>query len=128
MCTVRSKEKAVRDGNIRHELGFVADRKRLNGEQVCNFPLRFFADECALVAITRAKALLIVVGNPEVLCADPYWHAFILYIKTYGGLRGQTVGRVWNEDVGISGQPGHYGDVMERIRAKIFDSSRNFEV
>ncbi|NWH92946.1 SDE3 helicase, partial [Aegithalos caudatus] len=51
-------------------LGFLKNPKRLN------------------VAITRAKALLIVVGNPVVLSKDPHWHRFLRYCKEEGGYTG----------------------------------------
>ncbi|NXR46798.1 SDE3 helicase, partial [Hippolais icterina] len=51
-------------------LGFLKNPKRLN------------------VAITRAKALLIVVGNPTVLSKDPHWHRFLRYCKEEGAYTG----------------------------------------
>ncbi|KAM3618064.1 uncharacterized protein V6R79_014760 [Siganus canaliculatus] len=53
-------------------LGFVKNEKRFN------------------VAVTRAKALLIVVGNPRVLNADSTWKTFIDYCKDEGGYTGFT--------------------------------------
>uniref|UniRef100_A0A3Q4B1I1 RNA helicase n=1 Tax=Mola mola TaxID=94237 RepID=A0A3Q4B1I1_MOLML len=41
------------------------------------------------VAVTRAKALLIVVGNSSVLKKDP-WKRFIEYCKNEGGYKGQA--------------------------------------
>ncbi|NWT40164.1 SDE3 helicase, partial [Chroicocephalus maculipennis] len=52
------------------KLGFLKNPKRLN------------------VAITRAKALLIVVGNPAVLSKDPHWQRFLRYCKEEGGYKG----------------------------------------
>ncbi|NXA05303.1 SDE3 helicase, partial [Sapayoa aenigma] len=51
-------------------LGFLKNPKRLN------------------VALTRAKALLIVVGNPAVLSKDNHWHRFLRYCKEEGGYTG----------------------------------------
>ncbi|KAM7411859.1 hypothetical protein PAMA_021707 [Pampus argenteus] len=51
-------------------LGFVKNEKRFN------------------VAVTRAKALLIVVGNPRVLNTDPIWSRFIQYCRDEGGYTG----------------------------------------
>ncbi|XP_036958527.1 putative helicase mov-10-B.1 isoform X2 [Acanthopagrus latus] len=53
-------------------LGFVKNEKRFN------------------VAVTRAKALLIVVGNPRVLNTDETWAQFIQYCKDEGGYTGFT--------------------------------------
>ncbi|PIK32933.1 putative helicase MOV-10, partial [Apostichopus japonicus] len=44
-----------------HQLGFVSSPKRFN------------------VAITRPKALLIIVGNPHVLASDSKWRALLQY-------------------------------------------------
>ncbi|XP_005510438.2 helicase MOV-10 [Columba livia] len=52
------------------KLGFLKNPKRLN------------------VAITRAKALLIVVGNPAVLSKDHHWQRFLRYCKEEGGYTG----------------------------------------
>lgn len=38
--------------------------------------------------MTRAKALLIIVGNPHVLGLDPLWKAFLSYIHKNGGWTG----------------------------------------
>lgn len=35
------------------------------------------------VAITRAKELLIVIGNPTLLKRDPYWHSFLQFVKRH---------------------------------------------
>ncbi|NXC35011.1 SDE3 helicase, partial [Campylorhamphus procurvoides] len=51
-------------------LGFLKNPKRLN------------------VALTRAKALLIVVGNPTVLSKDEHWCRFLRYCKGEGGYTG----------------------------------------
>ncbi|XP_069701618.1 probable RNA helicase armi [Periplaneta americana] len=47
--------------DVRHALGFVASPKRLN------------------VALTRARALLIIVGNPHLLTWDPVWRSVLNY-------------------------------------------------
>ncbi|KFO86227.1 Putative helicase MOV-10, partial [Buceros rhinoceros silvestris] len=52
------------------KLGFLKNPKRFN------------------VAITRAKALLIVVGNPAVLSKDPHWQRFLRYCRQEGGYTG----------------------------------------
>ncbi|XP_033943961.1 putative helicase mov-10-B.1 isoform X1 [Pseudochaenichthys georgianus] len=54
-------------------IGFVDNEKRFN------------------VALTRAQALLIVVGDPRVLKTEPIWNKFIHYCSEEGGYRGITV-------------------------------------
>ncbi|XP_066992645.2 probable RNA helicase armi [Anabrus simplex] len=60
LSAVRSSSVLV-PSDIRHALGFVASPQRLN------------------VAITRARALLLVLGNPHLLTLDPYWRNVIDY-------------------------------------------------
>jgi hypothetical protein len=47
-----------------------------------------------LVAMTRAQALLIVVGDPGVLFLDPLWRCFLNYIHRSGGWKGKAIH--WN--------------------------------
>jgi len=60
ISTVRSSSDFI-NFDLTHKLGFLRNPKRLN------------------VAISRAKALLIVIGNPSVLVTDPHWKKFINY-------------------------------------------------
>lgn len=61
-------------GKMKHEyqshLGFLKNPKRFN------------------VTITRAKALVIVIGNPDILCWDAHWGQFINYCKINKALAG----------------------------------------
>jgi len=41
------------------------------------------------VAITLAQALLIVIGDPDVLGKDRLWHTFLDYIESRKGLAGK---------------------------------------
>ncbi|XP_043098693.1 putative helicase mov-10-B.1 [Puntigrus tetrazona] len=69
VSTVRSSVNYVKmdqDFNI----GFLSNEKRFN------------------VAMTRAKALLIVVGNPVILSKDPTWQRFIRYCELEQGYTG----------------------------------------
>lgn len=60
LSTVRSSKNFINE-DIKYALGFIASPKRLN------------------VAITRARALLIILGNPELLIQDPYWRSVLIY-------------------------------------------------
>ncbi|XP_052806170.1 putative helicase MOV-10 [Mya arenaria] len=71
ISTVRSnKSLAYRDIDLQFNLGFLRNPKRFN------------------VAITRARALLIVVGNPITLEQDPHWKSFIDFCDRNGGFCG----------------------------------------
>ncbi|XP_067087810.1 putative helicase mov-10-B.2 [Osmerus mordax] len=65
VSTVRSSHKYVKLDQ-KFSLGFVKNEKRFN------------------VATTRAKALLVVVGNPIVLRGDPIWGRFIQHCEDQG--------------------------------------------
>ncbi|XP_045199389.2 putative helicase mov-10-B.1 [Mercenaria mercenaria] len=78
ISTVRSNENFV-DIDLKYHLGFVRNPKRFN------------------VALTRARALLIVIGDPLVLEKDPNWKRFIDYCDANRGFKGQH---------GFSGSPG----------------------
>ncbi|KAK2550951.1 putative helicase mov-10-B.1 [Acropora cervicornis] len=69
ISTVRSSSEFLQV-DAQFKLGFLKNPKRFN------------------VAITRAQALLIVVGNPHVLCKDQHWNRFIKFCKDSKGYRG----------------------------------------
>ncbi|OWF53196.1 putative helicase MOV-10 isoform X2 [Mizuhopecten yessoensis] len=58
--------------DIQYRLGFLKNPKRFN------------------VTLTRAKALLVVIGNPQTLSHDQHWKSFIDYCKENGGYTGFT--------------------------------------
>ncbi|THH04904.1 hypothetical protein EW145_g5188 [Phellinidium pouzarii] len=72
ISTVRSSSEWI-EFDLRHTLGFVASPRRFN------------------VAVTRAQALLIVIGDPYVLALDPIWKAFINYVHVGGGYKGTRI-------------------------------------
>ena len=69
ISTVRSSPEFLNE-DIYYNIGFVANPKRFN------------------VAITRAKALLIIVGNPHVLGRDKHWGSMLRYCIERGGYTG----------------------------------------
>lgn len=69
ISTVRSSQEFLQL-DAQFKLGFLKNPKRFN------------------VAITRAQALLIVVGNPHVLCKDRHWNSFIQFCIDAKGYRG----------------------------------------
>lgn len=91
ISTVRSSMDFVLS-DIRHSLGFVANPRRFNGK-----PTRLHKAWSHLtpgyptVAITRAKALLIVIGDPRVLSLDPLWRGFLNYIYNLRAWKGKPI-------------------------------------
>lgn len=72
MSCVRSSPEYL-NYDAKFNLGFVNNPKRLN------------------VSITRAKQLLIVVGNPRVLATDDNWKTFIKFCKQHHGVTGSPL-------------------------------------
>lgn len=69
ISTVRSDSNLLQN-DFRHRLGFLKNKKRFN------------------VAVTRAKALLIIVGNPYTLRQDVCWHRLLEFCRRKGAYRG----------------------------------------
>ena len=69
--TLTNRERLTSDRE--HSLGFMANPKRFN------------------VALTRAMALCVVVGNPYVMLAEPHWRSLLQYCV--GELPVNTVSR-----------------------------------
>jgi len=67
------------------------------------------------VAITRAKALLIVIGDPRVLSLDPLWRGFLNYIYNLRAWRGKPIPD-W--DTTASTEDTEY-DVQKRRQAQV---------
>lgn len=98
LTTVRSGTRGV---------GFLNNVKRLN------------------VALTRAKALLIVIGNPETLQKDANWFEFIRYCHHAGAIRGvkfeldEQHHTVQEIEGGLSGKDDNWVQVQQRMDALI---------
>ena len=88
ISTVRSSKSRI-ETDLRHALGFVSNPRRFNG--MARFS---YVTQCAklcTVAVTRAKALLIVVGDPATLAMDPLWRRFLALIHRNGGWAGHEI-------------------------------------
>ncbi|KXZ53358.1 hypothetical protein GPECTOR_7g1254 [Gonium pectorale] len=79
ISTVRSSSQHLAL-DAKHRLGFLANPKRLN------------------VAITRAKALLVIVGNAQILATDPHWRRLLRFIRARGAATGQPLPAELGED------------------------------
>ncbi|KAM6492610.1 P-loop containing nucleoside triphosphate hydrolase protein [Amanita muscaria] len=106
ISTVRSSQEFV-EYDLRHTLGFVASPRRFN------------------VAITRAKALLIIVGDPNVLSLDPLWRSFLNYVFINGGWTGPAPS--WDTDEPVDEQGGYDKRVRERAELDMNDFARRIE-
>jgi helicase MOV-10 len=101
ISTVRtSKELIAYDS--RFHLGFVANSKRMN------------------VAITRAKALLIVVGSPAVLNEDQHWRCLLKHCHDNGAYTGTPFHFSGDDD---SGPDGGLSEELHRMQLDYDDVS-----
>ncbi|RDX46185.1 P-loop containing nucleoside triphosphate hydrolase protein [Lentinus brumalis] len=91
ISTVRSSRDLL-SYDSKFTLGFVSNPRRFN------------------VAVTRAQALLIVVGDPTVLSIDPLWRGFMNYIYSHGGWRGSPPS--WDVNAAVK----TVGDYAEEIQ------------
>ncbi|KAL3828774.1 hypothetical protein ACJIZ3_017576 [Penstemon smallii] len=86
ISTVRSTIKH-NDFDRVHYLGFLSNPRRFN------------------VALTRAKSLLIVIGNPHILCKDPHWNKLLWYCVDNGCYKGCFLPE--KEEFSAEGPPGN---------------------
>ena len=68
------------DSDVEHKLGFIGFGKRFN------------------VAITRAQALLIVVGDPDILKCDYNWRQFLIHCAKKNACVGTLIEGDWAND------------------------------
>jgi helicase MOV-10 len=88
LSTVRSENDYLQH-DLKYNLGFVANEKRFN------------------VAVTRAKALLIVVGNPRVLATDTKnWLPLLRFCRD----NGSWLGEEWDEGVATDDDAGDFSE------------------
>lgn len=97
VSTVRSKTTTV---------GFLKNEKRLN------------------VALTRAKALLIVIGNPETLGKNSFWRRFIKMCCESKASTGKIPGWVWRDN---EAPPATEEDNDEAIRLEEMMNDMNMD-
>ncbi|PFH46786.1 hypothetical protein AMATHDRAFT_50790 [Amanita thiersii Skay4041] len=106
ISTVRSSKEPI-EYDLRHTLGFVANPRRFN------------------VAITRTQALLIIVGDPQVLSIDPMWRSFLNYIYNNRGWKGPSPD--WDTTAPVDAE-GKYDEIIrERANLDMNDFTRRME-
>ncbi|KDR68388.1 hypothetical protein GALMADRAFT_78731 [Galerina marginata CBS 339.88] len=99
ISTVRSSKEFV-EYDLKHTLGFVANPRRFN------------------VAVTRAQAMLIIVGDPHVLSLDPLWRSFLNYIHLNGGWIGPEI--TWDPSLPVD-EAGRYDKAIRTALAAQLD-------
>jgi helicase MOV-10 len=64
------------------------------------------------VAMTRARALLIVVGDPAVLGLDPLWRSWLNFVYLNGGWTGSD-GPAWDAEAEVREAGGYDREAQE---------------
>lgn len=77
------------------------------------------------MASTRAQALLIIIGDPMVLSLDPLWRAFLNYIHTNGGWRGDAPN--WDTSVPVRETGGYDEEIRQAAEEDMNDLARRME-
>ena len=75
--------------------------------------------------MTRAQALLIVIGDPDVLGLDPLWRAFLNYVHGRGGWIGPPISWDPADEVRENGR--YDADVRELGLADMGEFTRRIE-
>ncbi|OCH84003.1 P-loop containing nucleoside triphosphate hydrolase protein [Obba rivulosa] len=106
VSTVRSTRELLAH-DIKHALGFVANPRRFN------------------VAVTRAQALLVVIGDPLVLSLDPLWRAFMNYVFNNGGWKGDAPG--WDTRAPVDDSGDYVQSVLQAAVQDMDEFARRME-
>lgn len=77
------------------------------------------------VAVTRAQALLIVIGDPSVLSLDPLWRSFLNYVHVGGGWKGPPPN--WDTHAAVDDEGGYDVGVRRAAQEDMNDFTRAME-
>ena len=69
------------------------------------------------VAITRAKALLIVIGDAAILSLDPIWRGFMNHVYLGGGWRGELP--TWDVNATVRDDADYVDELQEALAAEM---------
>lgn len=77
------------------------------------------------MAITRAQAMLIIVGDPQVLSLDPLWRSFLNYIYLNGGWTGPDI--TWDPKAEVDEAGGYDKQASKTAQFDMNDFTRRME-
>lgn len=75
--------------------------------------------------MTRAQALLIVIGDPHVLGLDPLWRSFLNYIHANDGWKGDEI--PWNPSEVVDEAGGYDAAVRDAAKVDMNEFTRRME-
>ncbi|KNA22582.1 hypothetical protein SOVF_032830 [Spinacia oleracea] len=106
ISTVRSTVKHDEFDRV-HYLGFLSNPKRFN------------------VAITRARSLLVIIGNPHIICKDPFWAKLLWRCVDNNAYEGCSLPerQGFSEETPLEGEGSHAADQDNRNNYSYEDCS-----
>lgn len=69
------------------------------------------------MAITRAQALLVVIGDASVLSIDPLWRAFMNYVHLHNGWRGDAP--TWDTSAPVQMDGNYAAEIRDAAAADV---------
>ena len=82
---------------------------------------------CAMpvVAVTRAQAMLIIVGDPQVLSLDPLWRGFLNYVYLNGGWTGPDI--TWDPEAAVDEAGGYDKQASDTAQFNMIEFTQRME-
>ena len=78
-----------------------------------------------IVAVTRAQAMLIIVGDPEVLSLDPLWRSFLNYVYLSGGWTGPDI--TWDPNAEVDEAGGYDKQASDAAHFDMIEFTQRME-
>jgi helicase MOV-10 len=78
-----------------------------------------------VVAVTRAQAMLIVVGDAQVLSLDPLWRGFLNYVYLNGGWTGPDI--TWDPKAEVDEAGGYDKRASETAQFDMIEFTKRME-
>lgn len=129
ISTVRSSKDLVKF-DLHFTLGFVANPRRFNGmiffRKLLIYEHRILMkSQMPVVAVTRAQAMLIIVGDPRVLSLDPLWRGFLNYVYINGGWVGPDI--TWDPEARVDEKGSYYKQARDNAQFDMIEFTRRME-
>lgn len=77
------------------------------------------------MAVTRAKALLIIVGDPLVLSLDPLWRSFLSQVHLGGGWTGSEI--PWDPNAPVDGSIDYAAEIRQEAQFDMDEFTKRVE-
>ena len=77
------------------------------------------------MAVTRAQAMLIIVGDPQLLSLDPLWRGFLNYVYINGGWTGPDI--TWDPKAKVDETGGYYKKTSDTAQSDMVEFTRRME-